>query len=158
MNSSHERGQGKCAFADEFQTPIKRCSSGVVRLQMKAIFGKNWRQCLHAQVFFMYGPVFMLVFFFILFNCLSVLYSFWSEVKWRARGKKKKKQTAWTQRMLHYWVYCYNRGLFTLHYGATLQLLGFLFGGEACPVIIVATGAQYILVVLCWKHNTQFKT
>lgn len=78
MNSSHERGQGKCAFADGFQTLIKRRSSGLVCLQTKAIFGKNLRRCLHADLMtaFMYGPVFMLVFFFTLFNCLSVLYSF----------------------------------------------------------------------------------
>lgn len=48
MNSSRERGQGKCAFADEFQTLIKRCSSGLVCLQSKAIFGEDLRQSLHA--------------------------------------------------------------------------------------------------------------
>lgn len=40
--------KAKCAFADEFQTLIKRCSSGLVCLQSKAIFGKDLRQCLHA--------------------------------------------------------------------------------------------------------------
>lgn len=50
MNSSHERGQGKCAFADEFQTLIKRCLSGLVCLQSEAIFGQDLRHCLHAHL------------------------------------------------------------------------------------------------------------
>lgn len=39
--------EGKCAFADEFQTLIKRSSSGLFRLQSEGIFGEDLRQCLH---------------------------------------------------------------------------------------------------------------
>ena len=84
MNSSHERGQGKCAFADEFQTLIKRCSSGLVCLQSKAIFGEDLRQCLHAglmtarvlQCFYVCACVSVNVMFLFVFKCLSVLHSF----------------------------------------------------------------------------------
>lgn len=65
MNSSHERGQGKCAFADGFQTLIKRRSSGLVCLQTKAIFGKNLRQCLHADLmtaFYVWACIYVGVF------------------------------------------------------------------------------------------------
>lgn len=45
MNSSHERGQGKCAFADEFQTLIKRGSSGLVCLRSTAERSTKKKSC-----------------------------------------------------------------------------------------------------------------
>lgn len=59
MNSSHERGQGKCAFADEFQTLIKHCSSALLGLSpeqgniwpgLKAMFAHWLDDCMHASV------------------------------------------------------------------------------------------------------------
>lgn len=50
MNSSHEGGQGECAFADEFQALIKRCLSGLVCFQTEAIFGEDLKQRLPAAL------------------------------------------------------------------------------------------------------------
>lgn len=91
MNSSHERGQGKCAFADEFQTLIKRCSSGLVCLQSEAIFGEDLRPCLHAGLM----TACVLHCFYVcacasIYVVIELFKCFMQFLKFRARGLKKK--------------------------------------------------------------------